>query len=265
MAVKRSFENILKRAVYLVGTNIERLINSAKRVKTGVALKGGMQPILSLESQLPEQKISELILHASTVLLDQMIPNLKEMSGLEMADGNPIFSTQFMRMSASRTVFCEIGNQNPAQGDLSTGFVMRADPSSLPFDDASFDYFIARLATPLQGDLARGIAELSRVMTAGGQGVLLDFHPYSLFAKDGSQRMRSLRSIIRGIEDYYKICKKSGLRIVNLKEYFIDEMSRSFFAPDLIPIYRNLKGSPLLIALFVYKPRGKTVIGKEGI
>jgi hypothetical protein len=53
------------------------------------------------------------------------------------------------------------------------------------------------------------------------------------------------------------LCRKGGMRVVDVKEAFIDEGSRGFFREEEIQAYRNLKGTPLLTFLFVYKPKGK--------
>jgi len=88
--------------------------------------------------------------------------------------------------------------------------------------------------------------------------VFIDYHPYGLYAKKGPNRLRSVESSIRGAEDYYRICRAAGLRVVDLREAFVDENLRSYFGDDQISAYRSMKGSPLTIYLFFYKPRARS-------
>lgn len=247
----------LRRAVYFFGTKLESVINSFNRVKKGVGAKGGLQPILSLESQLSDVKIRELISFSLSGLLDRNFPQLKDKVTLEIADGGITYSPDFVRAGSKTSVFCDIGGTHPKPIDISSGYLVEGTAENLPFKPGTFDFFIANLATPSQGDVLKGIEELSRIMSVGAQGILFDFHPYSMFANKGELRMRSLKSSIKGVEDYYRVSSRCGLRLVNLRELFIDERSRSIFAPDYLTVYRNAKGSPFIIVLYFYKPKGR--------
>jgi hypothetical protein len=102
------------------------------------------------------------------------------------------------------------------------------------------------------------------VLAPGGQGMIVEFHPFGQFAKRGGQRMRSIESNLRKFEEYYRLCRKAGLRIVDLRESFIDESARALFGEDEIAAYRQLKGTPLLAFFFVYKLRRRPQASAEG-
>ena len=63
-----------------------------------------------------------------------------------------------------------------------------------------------------------------------------------------------MQATIRGLEDYYKMCRVSALSIVDMHEGFIDDTLRNQFAtPDEMSAYREIKGTPLVIFLQMVK------------
>lgn len=241
-----------------LGHLIERLIGQAKRAKVQVGTRSGVQPILSLESQLSAQRIRELVDLQTQKVMGNVLPDLAGRRALEVGEGPALFGSRMMHAQATCAVGVEIGGASRGhQGDLSRGFVVRAQVDRLPFPDASFDYLLGRLATPLQGEMRRALRELGRVVAPGGQGVVIDYHPYGLFAKRGSVRLRSAEAAVGRFEEYYRLARQGGLRVVDLREAFLDETTRGFFREEEIPAYRNLKGTPLLAFIVVYKPRGR--------
>jgi hypothetical protein len=67
--------------------------------------------------------------------------------------------------------------------------------------------------------------------------------------------MKSIESNLRKFEEYYRLCRKAGLRVVNLREAFVEDSMRSLFAEGEISAYRSLKNTPILAFFFVYKLR----------
>jgi SAM-dependent methyltransferase len=186
------------------------------------------------------------------------IPNLKGQATLEIGEGPLNMVPRYMNQQARVAIGFEIGGTpSVRQGDSSKGYVARGQAASLPFDKDCFEYIGARLASNFQGDVIKAIKEIARVTAPGGQGFIADFHPFGLYAKKGTDRIRSIESTIRGIEDYYKICRTAGLRIVDLREAFLDETFRTMFEGDEIQTYRNVKGTPLVVYIFFIKPRPK--------
>lgn len=148
----------------------------------------------------------------------------------------------------------EMGStHNLKQGDETTGYLVKARVSALPFADESIDYLVARLATPLKGNIDQAIKELSRILKTKSQSVIVDYHPYAQFSEPEKTSYRTVGMSLRGVEDYYKLCRQHGFRVLGLKEVFLDEHMRDCFSSDEISLYRTYKGTPLLLALFVYK------------
>ncbi len=254
-----NLERSLRTVMEMVGRFVESIIGHARKAKVQVGTRGGVQPILSLESLVGMNRIGQLISATTERVVLPAIPELKEGSALDVGEGPPQFLKRFMERGAQTAVGFEIGGGSQgAQGDQERGYVVRGKVSAIPFSDNFFDYISVRLATPFQGDIIKVVREVGRVAAPGGQGVLIDYHPYGLYAKKGPDRLRSVESSIRGAEDYYRICRAAGLRVVDLREAFIDENLRGFFEGDQqLAAYRSLKGTPFAIFLFFYKPRAR--------
>jgi len=256
--MSESVESFLKKIMEGAGRFVEKIIGEAHKAKVSVGTRSGIKPILSLESQFSAAKLKELVNFATERICVPAIPNLKDQATLEIGEGPSNLLPKFFGQQARAALGFEIGGGlTGRQGDSSRGYITRGHATNLPFGKDYFDYVGARLATSLQGDIIKAVKEIGRVMAPGGQGFFSDFHPFGLYAKKGTDRARSVESTIRGIEDYYKICKSAGLRIVDLREAFIDETFRSLFEADEVQAYRNVKGTPLMVFIFFFKPRTK--------
>ncbi|PIU57652.1 MAG: hypothetical protein COS89_03975 [Deltaproteobacteria bacterium CG07_land_8_20_14_0_80_38_7] len=254
--MSQNLENFLRQIMTSFGGIVERLIGSAHKAKMSVGTRSGIQPIISLEGQIEQNKIQDMISFATERIYLSTIPLLQDHATLEIGEGEPLFTQRFVQQKARSSVYMDLSNMaGIPQGDATRGYVIKGSAGSLPFHNDFFDYICARLTTNLQGDIVKSVKEIGRVLIPGGQGVFIDFHPYGLYAKHGSDRMLSVESTIRGIEDYYKICRTSGLRIISIKEAFIDESFRPMFAGDAIQSYRNIKGSPLILFVYFFKPK----------
>ena len=169
-----------------LGRVVESVIGKAKQATVQVSTRGGVQPILSVESQLTAPRIRDLIDASTHKVLSGAIPDLKGGTALEVGEGPVSWAARLLSAQAQSVMGAEIGGGSVgSQGDASRGFVVRASVAKLPFPDKRFSYVMARLATQLQGDMVRALREISRVMAPGGQGVIVDYHPFGLYAKRG--------------------------------------------------------------------------------
>lgn len=255
----KSYEDVLRRMMFVVGKSVERVIGGAQRARAKVEIGRGIRPLLSLESQLDPALLRTLIGICEERILKATVPNLTGKKSLELCEGPAIFLSSLMQLGSSRAFGLEAGDdfQGRVQGDLSRGFLVKGAFSLLPFPSEAFDYVVARLTTPLQGDVATVLREIARVLSTGGQGVILDYHPFGLYASRGAKHLRAVQARIHSLQDYYKMTKAAGVRIVDLREGFLDDETRKFFTEAQIQTYRNLKGTPLVVCLYVYKPRKK--------
>jgi ubiquinone/menaquinone biosynthesis C-methylase UbiE len=252
------FENMLKKGMVKFGGLVESVIGHAKKAKGSVKKPAaGVQPILALESQLSFPKLKELANVSIERIVTPLIPNLVDKSSIELGEGETKFSALMKEKGSSVSIHVDIsssGGSYPKETKKSGVHCIRSDVKNIPVEDGFFDYVVANLATSKQGDIVKAIKEVGRVLTLGGKGIIVDFHPFGRFAKKGATRLRSMESIIRGIEDYYKICKVSGFTLNYIKEAFFDETVRKYFVtPEEKSAFRSVKDTPFLIFLAVSK------------
>lgn len=246
----------LGRGVTAVGNFIEKVIGKAKQAKETYEAKGGLAPILSLESRLSIEKLKQLIDLQGQRFFPSAMPALKDKTVLEIGEASP----QFQKLAAEKRprLFCGVAVDSASlkASPESASCVIKGSFKQIPFEGDFFDCVLARLATPHQGDVVGAFKELGRVLMPEGMGLILDFHPFGLYAKTGSARLRSHQATIRGVEDYFKMCRVSGLAVVDLLEGFVDDTLRNHFTtPQEMSVFRELKGSPLVLFLTVTKPR----------
>jgi hypothetical protein len=100
------------------------------------------------------------------------------------------------------------------------------------------------------------VREIGRTVKSGGHGVIVDYHPFGKYGKRGGNKFRASLGA-HGLGDYYRICREAGLRVIDVKEIFVDEEMRKLFHESEIQSYRDLKGTPLAMFIFFYKPKRK--------
>ncbi|MDO8494569.1 MAG: hypothetical protein Q7S68_04455 [Deltaproteobacteria bacterium] len=214
--------------------------------------RAGIQPILSLESRLPVAKIKTLI-----QLLEKrfVTPFISEGSGKAVLEAGEELLFQNEIAAKKPKIACGIIVDGAKIVVPSTKeMVIHGSFRATPVESGFFDLVLFDLATPLQEDVISGFKEVGRLLTPEGRGLLVDYHPFGLFAKSGTTRLRSLQSTIRGVEDYFRICRSADLEIVDVREGFIDDTLRgSFTTPEEMKAFREIKGSPLLIFVQVKK------------
>ncbi len=250
------WEEYLRRGVLVVGNKLEHLIGKAEKMgKSFGQPSTSTQPVLSLEGQLPLMRLKDLINSVAEKVIAPSIPSLVDKTALEIREGPTAFASKFKERGASIAVHVDISTtagsyDRPERGVAS----IRSVPSRLPFEDGFFDHIVGLYSSQYQGDLSKALKEFSRLLTISGEGVIVDFHPFGMYAKRGVTRLRPVESTAKGLEDYYKLCKMAGLKITNIKESLLDESVRSLFvSEEEKSSFRIIKDSPLLIYLFVRK------------
>ncbi|MDP2599848.1 MAG: methyltransferase domain-containing protein [Deltaproteobacteria bacterium] len=249
--------NSLEKGVGFVGRVLEKLIGQAKKAKEKVTPDAafGLQPILALESRLPAPKIRQLIDLVGDRFMMQMLPVLKDKNVLELGE-NPLRFQKAILEKKPKFFFGVTVDAVPQSSATTSpqALVLKGSLKSIPFENGFFDCVIAQIATPHQGDVVSAFKEIGRVLAPGGTALLFDYHPFGLYAKSGTQRLRSIQATIRGLEDYYKMCRVSSLFITDMHEGFIDDTLRNQFAtPDEMSAYREIKGTPLVLFLQMAK------------
>lgn len=232
-----------------------KLLGQAKKAKATVAAGGGLVPLLSLETRVGLPKLKQLIDMQADRFVSQTLPMVKDKTVLEIGEGVPRF--QKIIMERKPKAFCGIfvDDVSLKVGADSPLMMTKGSFKGIPFEEHFFDCVVARVATPHQGDVVTAFKEISRTLMPDGTALVLDFHPFGLYAKTGTPRLRSHQSTIRGLEDYFKMCRVAGLSVVDLHEGFLDDTVRNqFVTPGEMNAFRELKGTPLVLFLVVTKP-----------
>ncbi|MBI4237744.1 MAG: methyltransferase domain-containing protein [Deltaproteobacteria bacterium] len=254
---EKKIEQLLRRGMQAVGQVVEKAIGKAAAAKqTVVSNTVGAGMPLTIESQLPVPKVREVLRLAAERVVHSIIPALSERRVLELADGVGQHAGTLRDHGARLVVATEIGAANSVvtTDAVSRQYLVRAWVHRLPFRDGAFDFAIANLLTPYQGDFLRALKEIGRVVTAGGTVVLADFHPFGAFARRGAARVRPSESTFRGVADYYKAARLAGVRVTDVREAFLDEGLRSAFVTvEEKQAYRALRDMPLVLCLVAKK------------
>ncbi len=246
MKLKPEWEENLRRVVVRLGQGLERLIDKVKANRFAKSLPK-VTPLMAIESQLPTPKIRELAQHISLSLLSDMMPALVDKSVLLVGEGITAAVPLCHDKGASTLIQIELSSNESPLADGEDALRIHCHPHQLAVRNGSFDTVIGMLASPFQGELEQALRELSRTLVVGGDFLLADLHPFGLYAKRGSHRLRP--SFAHGIADYYRMARGLGIDLTDCREGFCDEKSSAFFVtPEEKQIYRRIKDSPLVIA-----------------
>jgi malonyl-CoA O-methyltransferase len=133
--------------------------------------------------------------------------------------------------------------------------VLQGDAGSLPVRDATFDVAWCRLVLGHLGEIARPYQELARVLTAGGQAIVSDFHP----AAQANGHRRTFRSSgalyeidnhPHSADDHIAAAEHAGLTLVEWAEATVGPPIRDFYAAaNRLDDYADQLGMPLVLAL----------------
>ena len=251
----------MARLGYWVEQGIDSMIRLRGRVGAEVAQRivtAQVQPILAIEDQLAAAKLRELIQFSEKKLIFDLMPPVLDRSVLIIGEHATEWGEWFRQKGGGMILQATLGPLTPAvEADTPSGiYTVSVRLGQLPFAAAQWDVVIATMAThalPGQLSLFSRIQDVVRVTANGGRAIVLDYHPFGRFAKRGRGRLRNDASI-RGISDYYEHAKTWGARVTAIREIFLDDEWREFFATDADRIaFRALKGTPLLLGLELQK------------
>lgn len=242
---------------------INTLAGQAKKAKKTVEAKGGLVPLLSLESRLAAPKLKTLIERLGERFVPGALPDLQNKTVLEAGEWPLYFKSSIQAKKPKLFFGAMVGHGDQTHILQSESpFLVQAAFKSMPFEDQFFDCVVCRLATPAQGDVVGVFKEVGRILAPEGCALVLDFHPFGWYAKSGSTRFRSVQTTIRGLEDYYKMSRMAGLQILEAREGFFDDTLRNqFTTPAEMSVFREIKGTPLVLFLKMVKLRKSVVRG----
>lgn len=258
---KRKLEELLRKGMTSVGQAVEKAIGKAQEARDSVATTaanvGGGGKSVTLETAMSVQKVKEILRTSVERLVPTLLPTLADRRAVEIGDGVGRYAPSLKEHGARLVVATEIGASGFAAriaDPVNRMYMIRAAIHRLPFSDNAFDFGIANLLTPYQGNVLQALKELARVLAPGGSFIITEFHPFGAYAKRGAMRVRPTDSSFRGVGDYYKAARLAGLRVTDVRECFVDETVRAAFqTPEEKDAYRSLRDSPLILCLVVKK------------
>ncbi|MBI2343981.1 MAG: class I SAM-dependent methyltransferase [Deltaproteobacteria bacterium] len=263
MAKKKRIEEVLRRGMASVGYVVEKAIGKAQEArKTVVPSTGAVRKHAAtgdvLEVRLAMPKVKDLLQTSVERLVPTVFPALSGRRALEIGEGAGRYAPSLKDHGAQLVVATEIGaggiENTHATESVNRLYLVRAAIHRLPFADSVFDFVVANLVTPYQGNFLQALKELSRVMAPGGTLLVTDFHPFGAYARRGTARIRPTESSFRGMADYYKAARLAGLRVADLREGFIDETVRAVFqTQEEKETYRDFRDTPLILCLIARK------------
>jgi ubiquinone/menaquinone biosynthesis C-methylase UbiE len=134
-----------------------------------------------------------------------------------------------------------------------------ADAARLPLAGGSFDVVVAALLLSFVADRAALLAEVARVLRAGGALVASDLHPaasargWSRSFEDGHGRRRVIDAPPPPLDRLREELAAAGLDVAQWKEPVVDERLRPEFERAGRRDFAALRGAPLLVALCAVK------------
>lgn len=256
--VRKKIEPYLVRSMTFLGLKLEKVVAGVLGAKKRTIKPSGIQPISSIEEQLSESKLDQIVKFASDKIVISTTPNLADKVVLDIGESSGRYVRTLREYGAGVVVQLEGGADSSRMkhpGDRRI-YAVKTNLESLPIEDEFFDYIIASLATKHQKDVVKVVKEFGRVLQPGGFGLLFDYHPFGRYAISGEKRVKSVKTEIKGLEDYYKICRVASLRVVEVKESFFDDSVRNMFTTESDRrVFQDIKNTPFLICLMVTKAK----------
>ncbi len=202
-------------------------------------------------------KTMQLVLHQCVQkMVDESIPKLTHKYALEITDGKSMYAHRFMAGQADFALCMEYGTYDGQSiGDHVNGYHAFIQLPDIACTNHSFDYVLAKLASVHQCHFQRIVSQIASALKPGGQAMIVDFHPFGKYRKSIQDHLKRVRSDIRCFEDYYQLCRENNLRVMQIHEQFVDEQMRSCFPKEEISQYRQLKNTPFIVGISVFKPK----------
>ncbi|MDX2037272.1 MAG: class I SAM-dependent methyltransferase [Isosphaeraceae bacterium] len=103
-------------------------------------------------------------------------------------------------------------------------------PGPLPFDDSTFALVVMGLVAEHIADMARGFAEVARVLEPGGRLLLSALHPErteagqsARFIDPATGSRRPIETFHRSTDDYLRLAHSAGLDLIEESTLVVDE------------------------------------------
>jgi ubiquinone/menaquinone biosynthesis C-methylase UbiE len=126
----------------------------------------------------------------------------------------------------------------------------------------SMDCIISTLTIAHIQNIEEAIASWSRILKAGGDLVVTDFHP-AILAQGGKRSFKtgkqtlSVINYIHPLDELLRTFDKYGLNFIRLEEEFINDDVRSYYENQhAMKVFERFKGMPVIFGLHLKKQHG---------
>lgn len=168
-----------------------------------------------------------------------LMPSLQNKRVLDLACGTGRYGLIAQERGASMVMGVDDSMDMLKQSPLD--WVLLGSMANIPLADDSLEMVLCGLAVGHYADLATVLDEIGRVLCAGGQALISDFHPFQYM--NGARRTFTRDNITYEVEHYphlyqtiHTACAKSGLTLQALQEPTIDGQSI-----PVVMVYRLVK------------------------
>jgi malonyl-CoA O-methyltransferase len=158
----------------------------------------------------------------------ELLPDVSGKTALDLACGSGRYLNLLRERGAASAVGIDLSPQMLFRARQLTAVLAQADLSFIPFPPSTFDVVVCGLAVGHVSELARALAEMSRVLGPGGIVVYSDFHPFGRLAEwkrnfraaDG--REYAVQHHDHLYADHHAACQSAGLTVEAVREPLID-------------------------------------------
>jgi len=186
----------------------------------------------------------------------RLLPRLEGRDVLDLGCGHGHYARLARTLGARRVLALDCAAPMAAAAPAPAAV---ADAGRLPLPDASMDVVVAALLLSFVPDRAALLAEVARVLRAGGALVASDLHPaasargWSRSFEDGEGRRRVIDAPPPPLPALRAELGAAGLEVAEWTEPVIDERLRPEFERAGRRDFATLRGAPLLVALRALK------------
>lgn len=228
--------NILKSAEGLVQKTLAALSTKEKVKEKSKAHDDSLSLI-----DLDEKESKKLLEVAERIQLASLLPDLAGKRVLYLTPLAPAYNKVLANKNAGKTILCDVARTELKQHEGENW--LRGTIDSLPFKDASFNFAFYPSALTWRSDLSSLIPELSRCLADGSRMVFSCVHPF--FEYMSTPKLGYQRSI----ENIYRVMKKSGMFVEELKEGTLEEALKYVrFSPERLKELKSYRKLPLILA-----------------
>ncbi|MDZ7269402.1 MAG: class I SAM-dependent methyltransferase [candidate division KSB1 bacterium] len=179
-----------------------------------------------------------------------LLPGVRNKNCLDLACGSGRYLNILRQRGAAQVLGLDFSREMLAAASAHHHQLLQGDLRALPLAAESFDLVVCGLAVGHVENLHAVLAEIARVLRAGGELLYSDFHPFGALAgwrrtfHDRDGREYTVRHFMHGFADHVAACHAAGLQITVVHE-------------PKIAVAHRWRGFPAVLVIRANKMRGE--------